>query len=374
MPSQFISVSTFNQVDVKEDLHTEFKTSIFIDAETQTPGIKQMLKIARTLAAFMNTEGGMLYVGVTDDKQIRGIAEDFAILAHSPDIVAIHNTHYNDEGFQYGASEDKYELKIRAIARAFLGSNAGAYIKSVLIRPMGGMPVCRIDVTPCKPDEFVYFFGRNTAMRTEEAQIYIRSGNHNKMLFGSERDEFVRKRIAAEFNAQMDAVRASVAAASAGTGYEAVMDSVRELIARLDGQRLDGPVIGISGGQPFTEEAVTAAKKPKSLAWDGVHYAEVSGWQELVLKVLEKLQEINAAKFDELAEQKEFSKVLIKIAKPKEKHPDCYPTKFGAEGKIRIKSSLGNKVYLWQEDKNLRKIIAAFGVDVLKFMFVPREG
>ena len=44
-----------------------------------------------------------------------------------------------------------------------------------------------------------------------------------------------------------------------------------------------------------------------------------------------------------------------------------------AEGTIRIKSSLGNKVYLWQEDKNLRKIIDAFGIDVSKFMFVPRE-
>ena len=41
------------------------------------------------------------------------------------------------------------------------------------------------------------------------------------------------------------------------------------------------------------------------------------------------------------------------------------------EGKVKIKKSPGNKVYLWQEDKALRKIIAAFGVDVSKFMFVP---
>ena len=138
-------------------------------------------------------------------------------------------------------------------------------------------------------------------------------------------------------------------------------------------QRIPGQTITVSGGQPFTEEAVTATKKPKSLAWEGAHYAEVSGWQELVLKVLEKLQEIDAAKFDELADQKEFSKTLVKIVKPKEKHPDCYPTKFGADGKVRIKKSLGNKVYLWQEDKVLRRIIAAFGVEVAKFMFVPAD-
>lgn len=78
-----------------------------------------------------------------------------------------------------------------------------------------------------------------------------------------------------------------------------------------------------------------------------------------------------AAKFDELAVQKEFKKYLVAIQKPKEKHPECYPAKFGAEGKVKIKKSLGNKVYLWQEDKALRKMITAFGVDVSKFMFVP---
>ena len=40
----------------------------------------------------------------------------------------------------------------------------------------------------------------------------------------------------------------------------------------------------------FSEAAVSAAKKPKALAWEGCHYAEVAGWQELVLKVLAKLQ------------------------------------------------------------------------------------
>ena len=43
--------------------------------------------------------------------------------------------------------------------------------------------------------------------------------------------------------------------------------------------------------------------------------------------MLEKLQEIDAAKFDALAVQKEFKKYLVAIQKPKEKHPECYPKK-----------------------------------------------
>lgn len=370
MPGHVISVSTFNEVDVKEDQKTEFKTSIFVDAETQQPGIKQMLKIARTLSAFINADGGMLYVGVTDDKQIRGIEDDLAILANTSSAVAVHTVHYNDESFVYGATEDKYELKLRAIARAFLSPNAGACIKSVLVRPMGGKLVCRVEVTPCKPDEFVYFYSKNNTTHTEEAQIYVRNGNQNKRLAGAERDEFVRKRVMAGFNAQMDAVRTAMAAAGSGANYTAIVDSVRELLAKIDGTTLVGAEITVTGGHPFTQEAVTAANKPKALAWEGCHYAEVSGWQELVLKVLEKLQEIDAAKFDELAGDTAFKRHLVKIQKPKEKHPDCYPIKFGADGKIRVKKSLGNKVYLWQEDKVLRKLITAFGVDVAKFMFV----
>ncbi len=370
MPSNVISVSTFDKVDVKEDQKTEFKTSIFIDAETNAPGIKQMLKIARTLAAFMNAEGGMLYVGVTDDKQIRGIADDLAILANTPDVVALHNGHCNDVGFKYGATEDKYELKIRAIAQAYLSHNAGACIKSVLVRPMGGKPVCRIEVVPCAADDYVYFYGRNNVTHTEEALIYVRNGNQNKFLFGEDRDTFVRKRVEAGFDSQLAAVRAAMSAT--GThGVDAVLSSVRELLAKFTPATEPGTKLVENEGYPFTETAVTAAENGREgLLWDGRHYAEVSGWQELVLKVLEKLQEINAAKFDELGGMKEFKKQLVTIQKAREKHPDCYSTKFGADGKIRIKKSLGNKVNLWQEDKALRKIIAAFGVDVTKFMFV----
>ena len=210
MPNHVISVSAFNEVDVKEDQKTEFKTSIFVDAETQQPGIKQMLKIARTLSAFMNADGGMLYVGVADNKQIRGIADDLAILTNTPESVVVHTVRFNDDGFTYGATEDKYELKIRAITRAFLSPNAGACIKSVLVRPVGGKSVCRVEVIPCKPDEFVYFYSKNSTTHTEEAQIYVRNGNQNKRLPGAERDEFVRKRVMAGFNAQMEAVRAAV--------------------------------------------------------------------------------------------------------------------------------------------------------------------
>lgn len=364
------ATSAFDKADLKEDFHNEFKTSLFVDAESQLPGIKQMAKIARTLAAFMNAEGGMLYAGVTDDGQIRGIAGDLAILANMPDSVALHTVRYNDDGFTYGATEDKLELKVRAIVRACLGPNAGACIRSVLVRPIDGKPVCQIKVARCNPDEIVYYFQRNPKLKTEEEQIVVRNGNQNKTLVGAERDEFVRKRVLAGFDAQIRAVR-NVASGAGSGDFKALTAAVETLLGKLEVERRIGPEISVSGGQPFTKEAVDATKRPKSLAWEGCHYAEVSGWQGLVEKVLDKIQEIVPAKFDELAESKEFSRTLVKVSKPREKHPDCYPGKYGAAGRIRVKMSIGNKVYLWNEGLFLRKFVAACGVDIGKFMFVP---
>ena len=374
MASSIISVSTFDTVDVKEDQKTEFKRSIFISPETHMPGAKQMHVIAETLAAFMNAEGGMLYIGVSDAGKICGMEDDLAILASQPSDVAVHTVRHDDSAFTYGNTADKYELKIRSIVQAYLSPNANALVGQIVTKPVGvgRKPVCRVVCKPCAPDEIVYSYRKYGKDKPEVAEIILRIGNQKRTLQGEERDGFVRNRVMAGVDKQLAAIRATVAAEGGGKshGDSALATSVRELLAHFDAQKLHGVSVSVSGGQPFAEAAVTAAKKPKALAWEGCHYAEVSGWQELVLKVLEKLQEIDATKFDVLVEEATFRKHLVKIAKPKEKHPDCYATKFGAEGKVRVKKSLGNKVYLWQEDKALRKMIAAFGVDVSKFMFV----
>lgn len=372
MSSNIISVSTFDRVDIQEDQKNEFKASIFISPETHTPGAKQMHVIAETLAAFMNAEGGMLYIGVNDNGQISGMEKDLSILATQPSTVAARSVRHDDTTFTYGETADKYELKIRSIVRAFLSPNANALVGQIVTKPVNGKSVCRVVCKPCAPDEFVYSYRKYAPNKPEVAEIFQRIGNQKKNLQGVERDEFVRKRVMAGFDKQLSAIRATVTAAGDGKsqGDSALAMSVRELLAYLDSQKLDGVMVSVSGGQPFTEKSVTAAKKAKALAWEGQHYAEVSGWQELVLKVLEKLQEIDAAKFDELAAQAEYKKHLVVIRKPKEKHPECYPVKFGTGGKVRVKKSLGNKMYLWREDMALRKMIAAFGVDVSKFMFV----
>ena len=368
-----ITVSQPEKVNIKEGQRVEFKTSAFYAPGEQNPGFRQMRTIAETVAAFMNADGGDLIIGIADDGTVCGIADDLDVLATMASSVVLKLPNMNDADFAYKATTDHYQLKLQHVLQAFLSPNHAKYVGIGFVKASKTSQklCCRISAKKCSEDEFVYCAEKYGATKPVVEEIFVRIGNEKKLLQGRARDEFVAARVKAGFGEQLKAVRDAMSSAGPGAhGADAVLTSVRELLAKLDGQHIQGAQITVSGGQPFTEEAVAAAKKAKALAWEGQHYAEVSGWQELVLKVLEKLQEIDAAKFDELAAQAEFKRQLIMIQKPKEKHPDCYPTKFGAEGKVRIKKSLGNKAYLWREDMALRKIISAFGVDVAKFMFV----
>lgn len=367
-----ITVNQPEKINAVEGQKLEFKTSAFYAPGEHNPGFKQMRTIAETVAAFINAEGGDLIIGVADDGTVRGIDGDLDVLATMASSVALKQPKMNDADFAYKATTDHYQLKLQHVLQAFLSPNHAKYVKIGFVKASKTSQTlcCRISAKKCEADEFVYCLEKYGATKPFVEEIFVRIGNEKKLLQGRDRDEFVEARVKAGFNALLAKVSDSMPATDA-RGVDTLLSSVRELLAKFTPPPKPGTKLRENEGYPFTEEAVIAAENgPKRLLWDGQHYAEVNGWQELVLKVLEKLQEINAAKFDELAGMREFTRQLVIIQRPRERHSDCYSTKFGAEGKIRIKKSIGNKAYLWREDMALRKIIAAFGVDVSKFMFV----
>lgn len=194
MVGNVIAVNVFDKVEIKEDQTTEFKTSIFVDPETHKPGFRQMMTIAETLAAFMNADGGVLYVGISDDKRIFGIEGDLLILKNHPEAVIAKSARGNDETFTYGGNPDKYELKIRAIVKAYLSPNASECLGEVRFAKMGEKLVCRIEVKKCRSDGYVYVYRKYGPTKPEVAEIYRRFGNQKRKIEGFERDEFVRQR------------------------------------------------------------------------------------------------------------------------------------------------------------------------------------
>lgn len=59
-----------------EDQHTEFKSTLRINLRTGKPDKEMERVIVKSIAGFMNHEGGTLYIGISDDGKVLGIAED----------------------------------------------------------------------------------------------------------------------------------------------------------------------------------------------------------------------------------------------------------------------------------------------------------
>lgn len=115
-----------------------------------------------------------------------------------------------------------------------------------------------------------------------------------------------------------------------------------------------------SGG--LTEAKLAKMKKPAALLFDGEKVANVSTWKELFQKAYERLNALDASKFDALPDDAAFSKYFIRLAEGKKTPHDCFKVKLGSRGDIRA-HELANKVYLWRTDYYFRKLLDRLGVD-----------
>lgn len=69
-------LSIKDQIAIGENNTTEFKSSYRRDIRQQQLNDSLKFQIIKTIAAFLNSEGGKLYVGVADDGTILGIEND----------------------------------------------------------------------------------------------------------------------------------------------------------------------------------------------------------------------------------------------------------------------------------------------------------
>ena len=361
-----ISVNdAFDKVEIKEDQRTEFKRSLFFDAVTHQPSFKQMIVIADTMAAFMNADGGMLYIGISDDKQPIGIQDDLDVLEHNPELVVARSARGNDEQYSYSGTTDKYEIKLRQIVKAHMSANAAQYVGSVRFAIIGGKQICRIECKPCRPDEIVYVYHRYSPRAPEVAEIFLRTGNQKGKLDGIPRDEFVRRRYGQSLLGQMSAMKADVPSLST----DALLDGIRVLLS----EKKVGSEVIVEGGQPITEEGLSPIKSPKGLVFDGKHVADVSSWKDCYLKLIVLLNGLDSTKFDNLPDAEFFSK-WFKREQPKApgmkrrpKCTGCYQGGLGSRSDVRAVEVPG-KVYFTNPSYIVHRLLDAVGVDANRVM------
>ena len=174
-------------LDVGDESQTvEFKSSIVFPpgGKGKADIDRQLLNILRELTAFMNTDGGSLFIGVHDKtKKVLGIEDEFV--------------HLNDESRDaysgsYSENRDGYELKIRNEIDRLCPSLANSLI-SFSFNQLQGRTYCKIDVRTANRPIFL-----------DGDQLYVRQGNRLKLLKGDEITFFVWSRMTVSLREVID--------------------------------------------------------------------------------------------------------------------------------------------------------------------------
>ena len=138
-----------------ENRYLEFKSSLRWDYRQEKVNPELEKVIMKTIAAFGNTDGGMLLIGVDDDKNILGLENDFKTLKR------------NDA--------DYYEVHLRNIMHKLMGVKyVSKYIRTQFETLEEQKVICKIKVISANEPLYLKYPNKNGH---QEEKFYVRSGN-----------------------------------------------------------------------------------------------------------------------------------------------------------------------------------------------------
>lgn len=152
-----------------ESERVEFKETARWNVRTQQRDTRMEHVIAKTVAAFLNSRGGILVIGADDKGEARGLDRDLATL-RVPDV-------------------DRYELWLRDMFSTLLGSNAAALPAVRFTTSSSGALLCCV-VCPPSPRP-VYLTQSKDGASTE---LWVRVGNSTRSFALDEAVDYVARR------------------------------------------------------------------------------------------------------------------------------------------------------------------------------------
>jgi len=147
----------------------EFKASMLWDYVEEKRSRVMGFEIAKTVSAFMNSEGGYLLIGVKDDKKILGLDQDFKLLKKTGKIDC-----------------DMFGLHFTNIINNYLGKQNRPYVKLYFVE-LEGNKIGVVTVPKRAPKE-VYI-----CPTKDNADFYIRLGNASHLLNTKQANEYIQQ-------------------------------------------------------------------------------------------------------------------------------------------------------------------------------------
>lgn len=154
-------VEGFDLSKIEESQEVEFKSSLAWDYKLNKKNKDLISVIVKTIAAFLNTSGGILVIGVTDDKKPLGIENDLNLLKKQ-----------NEDGFQ---------LRITEIVSQNIGKEMAQLI-NVDFKEIDSKKIALVHVK--RSDEPAYI---------NDSDFYIRTSNSTQALNPKESMKYINK-------------------------------------------------------------------------------------------------------------------------------------------------------------------------------------
>jgi hypothetical protein len=152
-------------LQIDEGHEVEYKSTFQWDLKDGKKNKDLQKSTLKTLAAFMNSDGGTLVIGVTDEKQVHGLDDDMALTKNSVDV---------------------FEQNLLTVFGNTIGTAYAHYCKIRIVDATDGKKVCVIDVEQSTRPVFLTFQGKE--------DFFIRRGNATISLSPQEQHVYVGQR------------------------------------------------------------------------------------------------------------------------------------------------------------------------------------
>jgi hypothetical protein len=156
------TVSTLDLINKGECETVEFKSSLSWDIRKMQYSKELKIVIARVVASFMNSKGGILLVGVADDKTILGLEMDLARLHDSL---------------------DQFELTFTELINTYIGKSRRPFIE-LKFEKIDDKQIAVVRVAKSPRPVYVRYNGKE--------EFCIREGNSTQTLGVSEANDYIR--------------------------------------------------------------------------------------------------------------------------------------------------------------------------------------
>lgn len=164
-------VSLEDLITEGESDELEFKSTLRWDLKEGTVNKKLEEVIMKTVAAFANSQGGTLLIGVDDAGKVLGLEADYHSLG--------------------GVDRDKFELHLRNLLNQQFGTGFVTSKVSITFHELEEKEVCQVDTKQAKEPVIVSVKDKN-GQATEK--FYARSGNSSQEIPLGEMSAYVKER------------------------------------------------------------------------------------------------------------------------------------------------------------------------------------